>query len=302
LSITVSLIHMHGGEIFLDSEAGVGSNFTFTLPLAEGEPTEPVGAPPQGYGVETRSTVLVVEDEPEVADLLRLTLESDGHEVIATRSGEEALRLAREKHPDMISLDIRLPDLSGFEVLELLKRDAETADIPVVIISVVADSERGLKLGAIDYLTKPLDVDRLLEVIDRVMSDRGTILVAEDDPETLKMLREALRGEHLSVRTTPRGDQALQLAQAMHPALVLLDLKMPGMDGTTVLKELRQNPRTREIPVIVMTGTVEPGEDVPPEIQQEGVVRFLTKPFSMDDLADQISKLVSGNGKAVPDA
>jgi CheY-like chemotaxis protein len=87
----------------------------------------------------------------------------------------------------------------------------------------------------------------------------------------------------------------------MHPALVLLDLKMPGMDGVTVLKELRQNPRTQEIPVIVMTGTVAPDEDVPPEIEQEGVVRFLTKPFSMDDLAGEIAQLVSGNGKAVPE-
>ncbi len=302
LSITVSLIHMHGGEIFLDSEYGVGSNFTFTLPLAEGESPEPVGTPPKSYGLTTRSTVLVVEDEPEVADLLRLTLESDGHRVLATRFGEEALKLAREERPDLISLDIRLPDLSGFEVLELLKRDEETTDIPVVIISVVSDSERGLKLGAIDYLTKPLDVDRLLEVIDQVKSEQGTVLVAEDDPETLRMLREALRGENLAVRTTPRGDQALQLAQAMHPALVLLDLKMPGMDGATVLKELRRNPRTQDIPVIVMTGTIAPGESVPPELEQAGVVRFLTKPFSMDELAGEISQLIDGNGKVVPEA
>jgi CheY-like chemotaxis protein len=151
-----------------------------------------------------------------------------------------------------------------------------------------------MELGAIDYLTKPLDMDHLLNVVDDVMADQGTVLVADDDEDTLLLLREALRNKGLGLRTTRRGDRALQLAQAMRPALVLLDLKMPGMDGYEVLQALRQNPRTEDVPVIVMTGTVGPDEAMPPEIEQAGVVRFLTKPFSVEELAGEISRLING--------
>ncbi len=294
LSITVSLVQMHGGEILVDSEPGEGSIFTFTLPIAEGEETEPVGEPPESFAPIFQNTILVIEDDTEVANLLRFTLESEGHRVITAEYGEEALKLAREEQPDLISLDILLPDLNGFEVLELLKRDSRTAGIPVVIVSVVSDNERGMELGAVDYLTKPLDMEHLLAVVDDVMADQGTVLVADDDEDTLLLLREALRNRGLGLRTTRRGDRALQLAQAMRPALVLLDLKMPGMDGYEVLQALRQNPRTEDVPVIVMTGTVGPDEAMPPEIEQAGVVRFLTKPFSVEELAGEISRLVNG--------
>jgi CheY-like chemotaxis protein/two-component sensor histidine kinase len=293
LSIAVSLVEMHGGEMTVESEAGEGSIFTFTLPLAEGEDTAPLGKPPEGFVPLFQSTVLVVEDDSEVANFLRFTLESEGHRVLIAESGEAGLRMAREKQPDLISLDILLPDLNGFEVLELLKRDAQTSDIPVVIVSVVGDEDRGKALGAIDYLTKPLDIDNLLSVVEDIVTEHDTVLIADDDEDTLMLLREALRNNGLGLRTTRRGDRALQLAQMIRPALLLLDLNMPGLDGYEVLKALREDERTADIPVIVMTGTVGPEEDVPPEVEQAGVVRFLTKPFSVDDLAGEISRLVA---------
>jgi len=159
---------------------------------------------------------------------------------------------------------------------------------------VVGEAERGMRLGAVDYLTKPLDMSRLLEIVDEFTADESTVLVADDDEDTLRMLREALRSRGLALRTTRRGDRALHLAQAIRPALVLLDLKMPGLNGYQVLRALRQNPRTEEIPVIMMTGVLGPQDGVPPEIEEAGVVRFLTKPFSVDDLAGEISRLVNG--------
>jgi CheY-like chemotaxis protein len=163
----------------------------------------------------------------------------------------------------------------------------------VVIVSVVGDEDRGKALGAIDYLTKPLDIDNLLSVVEDIVTEHDTVLIADDDEDTLMLLREALRNNGLGLRTTRRGDRALQLAQMIRPALLLLDLNMPGLDGYEVLKALREDERTADIPVIVMTGTVGPEEDVPPEVEQAGVVRFLTKPFSVDDLAGEISRLVA---------
>ncbi len=165
LAISLSLIQMHGGSIWLESEVGKGSMFTFSLPLTEDAPTVDIGELPPPLVARTPPTVLVVEDDVEVLKLLCVALEAEGIHVLTATSGEVALRVAREKLPDFISLDLRLPDLDGLEVLQLLKRDPETADIPVVIVSVVSDRERGQALGALDYLIKPVDGQRLLGMI-----------------------------------------------------------------------------------------------------------------------------------------
>lgn len=294
LAITASLVQMHGGRIFVESEPGEGSIFTTTFPLAEGESTAPVGQPPAGFGVNLGATILVVEDDPEVAELLRLTLEHEGHQVLLANTGEKALHLARTEQPDLISLDIRLPDLDGFEVLQLLKRNPDTAAIPVVIVSVVFDQDRGLRLGAVDYFSKPLDEPRLLTVINGVLASKGTVLVVDDDRDTLNLLRTALRAQGLQVRTATRGERALRVAQENPPALIMLDLKLPGMDGYQVLKALKQHPATANIPVVVMTGFADPADGVPPEIEALGALRFVTKPFSMEELGAEISRLVEG--------
>lgn len=294
LAITASLVQMHGGRIFVESEPGEGSIFTATFPLAKGEPTESVGQPPVSFGVNLGATILVVEDDPEVAELLRLTLEHEGHRVLLANSGETALHLARTEQPDLISLDIRLPDLDGFEVLQLLKRNPDTAAIPVVIVSVVFDKDRGLRLGAVDYFTKPLDEPRLLQVINGVLSSKGTVLVVDDDRDTLNLLRTALRAQGLQVRTATRGERALQVVQEHPPALIMLDLHLPGMDGYQVLKALKQNPDSASIPVVVMTGFANPEDGVPPELEALGALRFVTKPFSMEELGAEISRLVEG--------
>lgn len=296
LAITASLVQMHGGQIFLESEPGEGSIFTATFPLAEGEPTTTVGLPPMGLGASAgvKATILVVEDDPEVSELLRLTLEHEGHRVLLATSGETALQLARVEQPDLISLDIRLPDLDGFEVLQLLKRNPDTATIPVVVVSVVFDQDRGLRLGAVDYFTKPLDEHRLLHVVNQVLASKGTVLVVDDDRDTLNLLRAVLRAQGLQVRTTTRGERALRLAQEQPPALIMLDLRLPGMDGYQVLKELKQHPRTTNIPVVVMSGYVDPENGVPPEIEALGALRFLTKPFVIEELGEEISRLVDG--------
>jgi PAS domain S-box-containing protein len=296
LAISLSLIQMHGGTIDLESELGVGSIFTFSVPLAEGEPQADVGAPPPTIVGTPKATILVVEDDDESADLLQLMLRQENVAFLTASSGEDALHIAREKLPDLISLDIRLPDLDGFEVLQLLKRDPQTADIPVIIISVVPDRERGLDYGAVAYLTKPIDEDRLRKVVMRLLNQRGTVIVADGNRENLDAMRAALQLNGVRVRTTRRGEQAVLLAKDLRPALMVLDQTLPDMDGYQVLETLRHHPNTANIPVIVMTEDAVDAEGTAAGWDTLGSVRFLTKPFSAHELAEKISHLINGNG------
>jgi PAS domain S-box-containing protein len=293
LAITLTLIHMHGGELLVESELGEGSIFTFNLPLAEGEPTAEVGKPPADYALTPPATVLVVEDDLEVAELLRLTLENEGRRVLLAPTGKDALRMAREEGPDVISLDILLPDMNGFQVLERLKEDEATANIPVIVVSAVTEAQRGLDLGAVAYLPKPVDIGQITEVVNANLVSEGTVLVVDDDPGVLTLLREALRAQGLGVRTTGQGKRGLHLAQDIQPALVLLDLKLPDMDGYDVLRQLKGSRRTADIPVIVMTGMM-PSPTTSEEVKRAGALKYLTKPLSVVELAEEISHLVDG--------
>lgn len=297
LAIAVSLIKMQGGEMFVRSEPGEGSIFTFTLPLLADEPTDPVGEEPEDFALPVAATILVVDDDREVADLLGLTLGSEGRRILTAATGEEALRVARDQHPDLITLDIRLPDLDGLEVLQLLKRDPQTADIPVVIVSVVSDRQKGLDLGAIDYLTKPLEEAKLLEVVERVLTGRELVLVADADLDSLGALREALRTQGLAVRTAVRGDLALRLVQSLRPVVVVLDANLREKDGYEVLRELRENERLRDIPVILTQVADESSESRISDFMNDDInLRFLTKPFSVETLAAEITSMVNGKG------
>lgn len=286
LPITASLVQMHGGQIWVESELGKGSTFTFTLPLATVRAAAPSPAPPVG------TMVLVVEDEADIANLIRIHLERAGYAVQIAGRGEEALRLARQTHPGLITLDIRLPDMDGFAVLERLKEDPQTADIPVVIVSIVPDREQGLRLGAVDYLDKPIDEERLIELVRRVLPRQGLILVVDDDRDTLSLMREALHRHGFSVQTTEQGKRAIQIARETHPALILLDLKLRDVDGYQVLRNLKSDPHTRDIPVVVMSGSVTDEELKEQRALALGAVRFLTKPFAVDDFVREISALV----------
>lgn len=283
LPITASLVDLHGGEIWVESELGEGSTFTFTLPLASAEQAALPAPRPVGF------PVLVVEDDPDVANLIRIHLEMEGFEVITTERGDEALRLARESHPALITLDIRLPDADGFVILERLKRDPKTAEVPVVIVSVVPDKEKGLRLGAVDYVGKPIDEQALLEAVRRVLHKRGLILVVDDDRDSLSLMREALRRHGFSVRTTGLGRRAFRVARESEPALILLDLKLADSHGYDVLRKLKAHPRTCDIPVVVMTGSLTHEELKQQQALALGAARFLTKPFAVEELIEEIS-------------
>jgi PAS domain S-box-containing protein len=298
LAIVKSLVEMQHGRIWLDSEVGKGSTFSFSLPMAEEGEEKPAPSPVELQpAAETRHNgkrrVLVVEDDHDIAQLISHHLTDKGYVVSTAGRAEDAFQAARAEQPDLITLDIYLPGADGFELLQHLKSDETTADIPVVIVSVLADKNQGLRLGAVDYMTKPLDEQLLLNTVGRVLAGTGKVLVVDDDRDTQILLRQVLSNLGIDVRTTASGRRALELVQQDKFDLILLDLKLPGgVDGYQVLTQLKQNEQTAGVPVIVLTGSLTTEDVKQQKVLALGADRFLTKPFEINDLVGEIRRFL----------
>ncbi|MFQ5538580.1 MAG: response regulator, partial [Gemmatimonadota bacterium] len=200
-------------------------------------------------------TVLVVDDERDSRDLMAHYLEDFGCNVLQAGSGEDGLKLAVEHQPDLITLDLMMPGMTGWEVLKELKADPVLRRIPVVVVSIVAGEGRGQLLGAVDLVTKPFEREDLLRVLWRnlVRKRGGRVLVVDDDPRTRKLLTEYLGSLGLEVVTAEDGQEGLAAVRSEAPDAVLLDLLMPVMDGMTFLQRLRSDPNYLGLPVLVLT-------------------------------------------------
>jgi len=159
----------------------------------------------------------------------------------------------------------------------------------VVIVSVVASEEEGLRMGAVAYVAKPIDEAKLLLAVRRGLDQRGLVLVVADVTDALSLLREALIRHGYSVRTTRWGRRAIRLAKEIHPALILLDLKLDDIDGYEVLRALKLHPATQDIPIVVVTGSVTPEELEQTGVRELGAAQFLRKPFSVEELIREIT-------------
>jgi CheY-like chemotaxis protein len=234
--------------------AGQGSTFTIRLPVlvaeAAGAPAaaaEPVAADSSGIG-----TVLVIDDEAAVRDLMQRFLTREGFRVVTAPGGEEGLRRARELRPDAITLDVMMPGMDGWAVLSALKADAEVADIPVIMLTIVDDKNLGYALGASDYLTKPIDRERLVKVLTQHRRDLP-VLVVDDDAGLRQLLRRMLEPEGFTVVEAENGRVALERLDDVRPSVILLDLMMPEMDGFEFVAEFRRREAWRAIPIVVVT-------------------------------------------------
>jgi CheY-like chemotaxis protein len=200
--------------------------------------------------------VLVVEDDVHIATVLRTYLEAEGYRVEVAEDGQAAIQLARTLDPFAITLDISLPKLDGWSVLNALKHEPSTAEIPVVIVSIVDNRDFGLVLGASEYLVKPIDHERLRSVLHSLNGMRtpdGTVLVVDDDPALRDVLGSVLSADGWRVATASDGEAALLAIEREVPAAMVLDLMMARVDGFEVLQMLRSRPATRDLPVIVVT-------------------------------------------------
>ena len=255
LAITKRFIEMMGGEVAVDSVPGTGSAFTLLLPTS----VEQAAIRVTGEHVRQRAgagLVLLVDDDPTMHDLVRRILEKEGIPVIGAGSGEEGLEMARQLHPAAIILDVMMPGGDGWHVLRELKKDPALAGVPVLMLTVVDDRSLGMALGAAEYLTKPVDRDRLIEVVRRLRHEAGsgTALVVDDDPVARRRLVSLLGQEGWSVLEAGDGREALTRLDEATPDLILLDLQMPVLDGFGFLNELRGREGADEVPVVVVTG------------------------------------------------
>jgi len=259
LSISQQLVQMHGGRIGLHSTPGKGSTFYFTLPIYRVKEETP----------ESRGgkVILAIDDDPQVISLYERYLQPQGYQVISLTNPNLAIERAKQLKPYAITLDIMMPGYDGWSVLNDLKADGETRDIPVVICSIVEDQERGFSLGAADYLLKPILEDDLLNALDHLNSDGSIreVLVIDDNPSDLRLIDKILKDHgRYKTKLAEGGRKGWDSILAQPPHAVILDLFMPEMDGFTILEKMREDPKLRDIPVVVVSGV-----DLSAEQQQQ---------------------------------
>jgi PAS domain S-box-containing protein len=301
LSISKILCDQMGGSIEVSSVPGQGTTFIVRLPVQVREDgsarTGPspgvLPAPAAQVAPLHKDTVLVIDDDPLTRELMESFLQREGFHVQAAPSGEDGVRLAREIRPGVITLDVLMPGFDGWAVLTALKSDPRTHDIPVVMLTIVDDRTRGYTLGASDYLTKPIDWDRLNAVLRRYCPEPASLLVVDDDELQRDHLSQSLAQAGWTVRLAGNGREALSLIDAEMPDLILLDLILPEMDGFQFLEELRGRPGGQTVPVIIVTAKDLTRNDL--ERLRGRVTQILRKGIvSREDLLARIRNYIHG--------
>ena len=305
LAITRHFCRMMGGDVTVASEPGAGSTFTLRLPAEVHDParefdTDQLAAdllPKEG------NTVLVVDDDPSARDLLKRFLNKEGFHVECAANGPDAINAAKDIRPKAITLDVMMPGMDGWAVLAKLKEEPLVADIPVIMLTIVDDKHFGHALGATEYLTKPVDRDRLSAVIHKLIDPASThkVLVVDDDPAVREMLVRTLDREHWEVSTAEDGRAAMDAMAMNTPDLILLDLMMPRMDGFEFVSELRKHKEWRSIPIVVITAKTLTKED---RLSLQGHVQKVLQKgdFSLDALLAELREIVRECVSRVPAA
>lgn len=261
LAISRRFSQMMGGDIQVNSEYGKGTTFIVRIPAEVEVLREPAPAPQSREMVVARpeapaaGTILVIDDDPNSCDLLARMLLREGFAAVTAFSGVDGLRKAKEIHPNVILLDVMMPGMDGWAVLHALKAESDLAGIPVIMVTMMDNREMGYMLGATDYMLKPIDRNRLHEILNRYRCSQPPcpVLIVEDDATTRDMLRRSLEKDGWAVAEAANGREGLARLNENRPELILLDLMMPEMDGFEFLTEMRRMPAWMGIPVVIIT-------------------------------------------------
>jgi signal transduction histidine kinase/DNA-binding response OmpR family regulator len=256
LALTRRFARMMGGDVEVESTPAQGSVFTLRLPAEVREPEAVEEEVVERAAVGEQMTVLVIDDDRESRELLERSLAKEGFCVLTAASGGEGVRRAREVRPDAITLDVMMPGMDGWSVLSLLKKDPATAEIPVIMLSIVDNKNLGYALGATDYLSKPIEREHLAAVLRKHRGGGArsrSVLVVDDDPDNRELLVRMLDAAGWTVHVAESGRVALQRVGEIQPGLILLDLLMPDGDGFQFMAEIQRQPALRDVPIVVLT-------------------------------------------------
>ena len=296
LAISKRFCEMMGGDIAVTSEPDKGTTFVLRLPAKVRKAVVPDATPGPTAGplIDDHAVrVLVIDDEPAVRDLMTKSLAAQNIVAVTAVDGEEGLRLARERTPDLIFLDVLMPKMDGWAVLTALKADPKLAEVPVIMLTMMSDQEMGYLLGASEYLTKPIDRNRLLAVMAKYKPTDAVngVLIVEDDEATRQVLGRTMVRQGWTVTEANNGRVGLDRLRQRTPGLILLDLMMPEMDGFEFLAELRQEPAWQQIPVVVLTSKDLSAEER--ALLSGKVERILQKGmYSREALLREVKKIV----------
>lgn len=310
LTISRRFCQMMGGDIRVESQLGQGTVFTVVLPAVVRETldvdvtraTKEMAAIQPLDQMPVGGLVLVIDDDSNVRELIARTLTRDGFTVELAASGLEGIAKAKMLHPDVITLDVMMGQMDGWSVLSQLKADSETMDIPVIMLTMIDNRNRGFAIGASDYLTKPVDRKRLTQLLHKYRRNKGDtdrlspgkLLIIEDDPDTRDVLQRTLERTGWDTDIAENGLIALGKMMENTPDLILLDLMMPQMDGFQFVAEMQKVPQWQAIPVVVITA-----KDLTPEERQilNGAVEEIIEKqrYNREDLLMTIRQLITSH-------
>jgi signal transduction histidine kinase/CheY-like chemotaxis protein len=297
LAISQRFCHMMGGGISVQSEPGRGSTFTIRLPAnvvsIDAAAVGPETMPQMRAAATSNDAPLIVvaDDDPTVREVAARFLEREGFSVALADGGQQALQLVRDLHPAAVTLDVLMPDLDGWTVLAAIKGDPTLAEIPVILMTIVDEKNRGYSLGAAEYLVKPVDRDKLIQVLRRICGlVRGRILLVDDDDMVRHQMRLQLQHSGWDISEAENGRIALTRLEEARPDAIILDLIMPEMDGFEFLEEMRRRSEWRDIPVVVVTSKDLTAEDR--DRLKGGVERIIHKTGRDDTLREVCGVLI----------